>query len=208
MKFIKELTTYDQIIDLKRDHEIESQEIDKIKDYKTWQLKTDISNKRFLKRMNDLTKQKDSYALKGDLNANSLYHYTDLESCHNIIVDNQMISGEDGISFTTNPNLYKRGFVFWYPNKYSEGKHDKNTPVKMKFNFNKMKTDGLKFKTGSENLGTYAGEEEIRFIDYEINNCIKYIQEVIIIKEKTKNPSYLSKVIEALDENNIKYKVV
>jgi hypothetical protein len=133
-----------------------------------------------------------------------IYHYTTGDSLIYIIEDNEMY-GDDGISFTTHPNLYKRGFVFWYPNKYSKGRHHGNVGVKIKFDFNEMKNDGLKFKKGSENLGTHGGEEELRLITYELNNPIKYIKEIILFKDKEENYLELSNI---LKNKNINFKVI
>ena len=59
----------------------------------------------------------------------------------------------------------------------------------MKFTFDRMKSDFKSthyIRKGTEDMGTYAGEEEIRFVskDYMANleNPIDYIVEVIIIK--------------------------
>lgn len=73
------------------------------------------------------------------------------------------------------------------------------------FNLNKMKKDGLKFRKGSENIGTHSGEDEIRLKQDELENPIKYIKEIIIFKDKEKD--YL-KLTNLLDSNSLNYKLI
>jgi hypothetical protein len=176
-----------------------------IGDYDTWKFKYDLLYKQYTIEKDKLINHNpDPYALKGNINAKYIYHYTTGDNLIGIINDNILI-GDEGISFTTHPNLYKRGFVFWYPGKYSEGRHTKNVGIKIKFDFDAMKNSGLKFKVGSEGLGTNHGEEELRLMKYELKNPIRFIKEIIIFKEKEKN--YI-KVSELLDSKHIKYKIV
>ena len=60
-----------------------------------------------------------------------------------------------------------------------------------------MKTDGLKFRKGSENIGTHSGEDEIRLRQDELENPIKYIKEIIIFKDKEQK---ISRIIKFIDE--------
>jgi hypothetical protein len=197
--------TYDEILSLKKWYEEETKKLDDIKDFKTWSIKSKLLQKQYFDKMNKLTKKENPYGLEGDMNANYIYHYTNGNALEEIIEDNVLISGDDGISFSSNPNLYKRSFVFWFPNKYSEGKYHGNIGVKIKFDFNQMKKDGLKFRKGSENMGTHSGEDEIRLMEYELENPIKYIKEIIIFKDKENDYLKLSKL---LDNKNIKYKLI
>jgi len=208
---LNENSTYDKILSLDNWYKEERDKIDKnfdgTKDYKTWKLKTKQLQKQYFDKKNPLVNKDNSYALKGNMGATSIYHYTDGNALISIIEDNMMIGSGDygGISFTSHPNLYKRGFVFWYPNQYSKGKHHGNIGVKIKFDFNQMKNDGLKFKRGSENIGTHAGEEELFLGKDELHNPMKYVREIIIFKDKESEYLSLSKF---LDDKNIKYKIV
>lgn len=203
--FLIEEKAYDELMALKKWYNEEKDKIDKIKNLKKWKLKSDLLFKQYMNKKSEIEKKKNPYGLKGDIKANFIYHYTDGNSLIGIINDNAMIGSDEGISFTTHPNLYKREFVFWHSNKYSKGRHYGNIGVKMKFDFNKMKNDGLKFKIGSEDLGTYAGEDEIRLLKNELNNPLKYLVEIIIFKDKEDNYLELSKL---LNSKNIKHKIV
>lgn len=205
---VNENKTYDEILALKDWYASETKKLDNIKDFKKWKLKTKLLQNQYRNKMDKLTKEKNPFAMRGDKGASFIYHYTDADSLINIIKDNILLGGGDyygGISFTTHPNLYKRGFVFWYPGKYSQGKYHKNIGVKIKFDFNMMKKDGLKFKAGTENMGTHPGEEELRLLQNELDNPIKYIKEVIIFSNKEKRYKELSKL---LNDFQIKNKIV
>lgn len=205
---LNENKPYDELLSLNKWYEEEKERLDTIKDIKTWKLKSDFLFKQYLKRKNEITKNDDPYSLGGDINSKYIYHYTSGDALIDIINDNILIGGGDdygGISFSSHPNLYKRGFVFWHPNKHYEGRHHGNVGVKIKFDFNQMKGDGLKFKKGSENMGTHSGEDEIRLLKDELENPIKYIKEIIIFKDKENNYELLSKL---LNNKNVKYKIV
>lgn len=205
LSFFLEQKLYDDIIDFKKWYEEEREKIDKITDYKTWKAKNSLLAKQYNKKMNQFGKAPDAYALKGDVNAKFLYHYTTGESLLEIINSNEMYGDYGGISFTTHPNLYKRKFVFWHSNRYSKGRDYRNVGVKIKFDFTQMKEDGLIFKQGSEGMGTHAGEEEIRLKSDQLENPLKYVKEIIIIKDKEQD--YL-KISEFLNSKNIDHKVV
>lgn len=208
-EYINENKTYDSVVDLKQWYDDETKKNDNIKDFKRWKLKTQLLQKQYMEKKTELlTKNKDPYALKGNSKVNYIYHYTNGEALIDIIENNILIGGGDsygGISFTSHPNLYKRGFVFWYPNKYTEGKHHENIGIKIKFDFNKMKKDGLEFILGNEDIGTHSGEEEIRIKSDEIKNILNYVVDIIIFKNKEKD---YSKIIELLNKKNIKHKVI
>lgn len=212
---INENKVYDEILSLDRWYKEEKKKLDDIKNLKTWQLKSSLLSKKFRTLRDELTKkEKDPYALKGDNETKYIYHYTTSDSLIEIIENNEMIGDGDGneyvgISFTSHPNLYKRGFVFSHPNKYSQGRHHGNIGIKIKFDFNEMKKDGLKFKKGSEKMGTYSGEEELRLMQDQLENPIKYIKEIILFKDKEKEFSKLSeKITNLLKNKNIKYKII
>lgn len=207
-EFLSENKTYDELISLEKWYDEENKKLDNVKDFNTWKLKSKLLQKQYFNKKNEITKGDNPYGLEGDMNVNYIYHYTNGNSLVDIIEDNILIGGGDeygGISFTSHPNLHKRGFVFWYPNKYSEGKHHGNVGVKIKFDFNQMKTDGLKFRKGSENIGTHSGEDEIRLKQDELENPIKYIKEIIIFKDKEQKYLELSNL---LTNNSIKHKIV
>lgn len=203
----EEVSRYDQILKLKGWYKQENEKLDQIKDYKEWKYKTDRLMKIYLKKMNELTKGEDPYELGGDMDSKYIYHYTDESSLLGMLDDDMIVTGESGISFSSDSNLYKRGFVFWYPGKYSEGRHHGNTGIKIKFDFGAMKSSGLKFRVGNENIGTHSGEREIRYRGDEIENISKYIVEVIIFKNKIKDGS-LDNIKSKLDNLRIRYKVV
>jgi hypothetical protein len=205
---LNENKTYDDLLSLKKWYKEENKKLDNVKDFKTWEIKSKLLQKQYYEKYNEITKRENPFGEEGDMNANYIYHYTNGSSLIDIIEDNILIGGGDeygGISFTSNANLYKRGFVFWYPNEYSKGKHHGNIGVKIKFDFNSMKKDGLKFRKGSENIGTHSGEDEIRLKQDELNNPIKYIKEIIIFKDKEEDYINLSNF---LDSKNIKYKII
>lgn len=207
-KYINEQKAYDKIISLDKWYKDEDTKLKSEPDFKIWKIKHDRLFKQYLKRKEELNKKNDAFSLKGDLNANFIYHYTTVSALFNILTDNEMIGGGDeygGISFTSHPNLYKRGFIFWHPSENSEGRHHGNVGIKIKFDFNMMKNDGFNFKPGNSKMGTNSGEEELRLLDDEIQNPIKYIKEVIIFTSKDKNYNSL---IDLLQNNNIKYRLI
>lgn len=203
---INEEKNYDKLIKINQWYEDEKEKINKIKNFKLWNFKTKNLSKIYFKLINDLDKNDDDlYALRGNINNKYLYHYTNGDSLISILEDDVIETGGDGISFTTNSNLYKRGFVFWFSNEYSKGRNHTNTGVKIKLDFNKLKSNGYKFKVGNEYMGTHEGEEEIRYLGDEINNITNYIIEVILFREKESN---IDEVENILKLKNIKYKIV
>lgn len=205
-EIILENKSYDELLKLKKWYEEEKTKIEKIDNYKIWNYKSDKLLKKYISLMSDLnSKHDDLYALKGDLNNKYIYHYTNGDSLLSIIEDDTIESGGEGISFTTNSNLYKNGFIFWHSNEYSKGRNHTNTGVKIKLDFDLLKSDGYKFKQGNENIGTNEGEEEIRYRGDEINNISKYIVEIIIFKNKESNFNEIETI---LREKGIKYKII
>lgn len=206
--FLMEHKTYDKLTALKQQYRSEQEKNFEQYPYKKALLKNKMLFKQYLEKHDELSKEKNAYGLKGDMNAKYIYHYTDGDSLLRIIEDGYMIGGDDdygGVSFTSHPNLYKRGFVFWHPSKYSKGRHHGNIGVKMKFDFKKMKSDGMKFKGGSEDMNTHAGEDEIRLMVDDFHNPLNYIVEIIVFKNKESNYTELSNVLKSL---NIKHKIV
>ena len=208
MRLLNESSTNISLEDLKNWYDDELSKARGIADLKRRNLKLKQLQKRYISKFRELSTQKNFDTFAGNMNVKYIYHYTNGEGLIGIVQSDSLVSGGSsnaGISFTSNPNLYKRGFVFWHPSKYSQGKHDGNTGVKIKFHFEKMKKDGLKFRKGAESMGTHYGEQEIRFKGYEIENPFKYILEIIIIKNKESNYKQLTQF---LDKYDLKYKVV
>jgi hypothetical protein len=204
-EIILEEKAYDKMLKLKQWYETEKEKIEKITNYKLWKFRTNLLSKKYSKLMHELNIENDDlYNIKGNLNNKFIYHYTDGDSLIGIIDDDNIVSGGEGISFTTNSNLYKNGFIFWHSSEYSKGRNHTNTGVKIKLDFNLLKSDGYKFKQGNEDMGTHEGEEEIRFRGEEITNITKYIVEIIILKNKESNYEELETL---LHEKNIKYKI-
>lgn len=202
---IKENKTFDKLQDLQEWFDEEKSKIEKVRDFKKWKFKSDSLFREYMKRKRDLVDNSDNpYALKGDTKTSFIYHYTDVESLLGIINVNSMTLSGEGISFSSHPNLYKRGFVFWFGGKYTKSKDHSNLGVKIKLDYKKMLDDGYKFEVGNEDIGTHAGEEELRLIDDELKNPLKYVAEVILFKDKEN----IDKAIEILNEKSINYKVV
>lgn len=211
-KLIKEClfenNNYDELLKLEQWYENEYKKLDDIKNFKIWTIKSKFLYKEYRRKKTEILKKENPYGLEGNLSVSYIYHYTTGDALISIIRDNEIIGGGDeygGISFTSHPNLYKRGFTFWYPNEYSKGKHHGNVGVKLKFDFNKMKSDGLIFKKGSENIGTHSGEDEIRLKQDELKNPFKYIKDIIIFKNKESN---FLEVSEILKKQNIKHSII
>lgn len=197
--------TFDKMVDLEKWYEIEKGKLDTINNFKEWDIKSERLFKQYLKYKNKLTKLDNPFGLEGDLTSKYLYHYTNADGLERIIENNEMIGDTGGISFTTHPNLYKRGFIFTHPNKYYDGRTHNNIGIKMKFDFKSMKKDGYKFRKGNEDMGTHVGEDEVRLRTSEFENPLEYLLEVIVFKDK--EPDY-KHVVEILVNKNIKYKVV
>lgn len=181
-------------------------------DFKLWHLHNSAHMKEYFKRKAELEKQySDIYGMKGDRQSKFVYHYTTSEGLLGILETDTLDSGGvdsygyGGVAVSTHPNLYKYGFIFWWPSEYSEGKTDKNVGVKIKLDFKKLQSDGLKFISGSEELGTHVGEFEFRSKQDAIPNISKYIVEILIFKQK--EPNY-KELVNALSSTNLKFKVI
>jgi hypothetical protein len=204
-EIILEEKGYDKMLKLKQWYETEKEKLNKITNYKLWKFRTGLLTKKYYELMHKLNIENDDlYNIKGNLNSKYIYHYTSGDSLIGILDDDTILGDGEGISFTTESNLYKNGFIFWHSNEYSKGRDHTNTGVKIKLDFNLLKSDGYKFKQGNEDMGTHEGEAEIRFWGEEINNITKYIVEVIILKNKESNYEELETL---LHEKNIKYKI-
>jgi hypothetical protein len=201
------LESYDEYTKNQKEYEEELKKLDNIKDYSTWKNKSKRLIKKHILDQTKLKYNSDVEELSGDINANFLYHYTTCESAYDIIEDNEFIGTMNNISFTTHPNLYKRGFTFWHGNEYTKRKDHTNLSVKIKLDFNKIKKDGLEFELGSAQTGTVAGEKEIIIID-PINDVLKYLIEIIIIKDKEDNKNDLISLVNLLKSKNIKYHLI
>lgn len=221
-KHITENSNYDKLVNLQNWHKNEKNKLEadlkahkysdnKEKNFKIWELKSKRLYNYYFKKKGELeSKDSDLYAFRGDKNAKYIYHYTDEGGASGIFEDNYMNQNDedDGISFTTHPNLWKRYFVFYYPQGGEGGKTYKNVGIKIKFDFIKMKNDGLKFIRGNDFTGTHAGEEEVRLKSNGLDNPLKYIIEVIILKNKIKDEIYFEILIDELNGKNIPYKII
>ena len=186
------------------------QELEKIKDYKTWKYKSKAYSREYIRLKGELDKKygDELYGLGGDDTVKYIYHYTTGNNLLDIIDSNELIGGGDeygGISFSSDGNLWRNKFVFYHPSEYSDGVTYRNVGIRLKFDFNKMKNDGFKFKRGNENIGSHYGEFEIRLRKDELPNISKYLVNITIIKDKEKN--YLA-LIDFLDSHNIKYNTI
>lgn len=161
--------------------------------------KTKIINKELTNRLNDIDKGRD-----GDENSKFIYHYTDIYSLYNIIRKNVMY-GDTSISFTSDSNLYR--YRFWLAGDEEMSRDSSNTPVKIKFDFTLMKSDGLIFSKSAADTEIY--EYEIRLESLNLRNVTKYILEVIMIDSKIKKDRDLLDSLEGLlISKEIKYKFV
>lgn len=166
-------------------------------------------------------KSDDVLAMKGDLNAKYIYHYTTAYGLESIIDDDAMASITTKICFTTNSNLYKRKFVFMHPDEetYNKGRTWENSSCKIKLDLKKMIADGYIFHQGEEDgygSSTYPGEEELYLNPVElrelngstsVDNITKYIVEVFIVEKKEFDYD-LSELENLLKSKNIRYKIV
>lgn len=204
---INETNPTDKLSDLNQWFEEEKEKLKLIKNNKLWHLKHKSLYKEYNRLMNDLSKKygDDLYGLAGDINATYVYHFTTGDYFLQIMEDNYLMTGDYGISFTTNANLYKSKFVFYHASEHYEGKNWKNVGIRMKFNFNLMKSDGLKFKKGNENVGTHFGEYEILLRQDELENVSKYLIEVAVFRDKEKK---YEDIINFLKERNIKHIII
>lgn len=207
-EFLTENKAFDELQSLEKWYEEEIKKLEDIKDYKKWNIKTKLLYKEYTGKKNELLRKPNPNGLAGDMRVKYIYHYTTGDSLIGIIKDNELIGGGDeygGISFTSHGNLHKRGFVFWYANKYSKGKNHNNVGIKIKFDFMKMKRDNLKFRKGSENMGTHMGEDEIRLLQNELENPLKYIVDIVVFRNKEED--FLN-IIEFLKSKKIKHTIV
>lgn len=209
-EFLNEEQAYDKLQKLEKWFKEEQEKLDKVRDFKKWKFKSDVLYRTYYREKEKLNKFNNLYGLAGDKNVKYIYHYTNIEGLLGIVSENMLIGGGDeygGISFTSNPNLYKRGFVFMYGSRDIEGRDYKNSGVKIKFDFNKLKERGYKFRTGTEDIGTHSGEEELRLKQDELPHVSDYIVEVIIIGSKERNNNMIRTAIQYMDKLNIKYKL-
>lgn len=186
------------------------QELEKIKDYKTWKYKSKAYSREYIRLKGELDKKygDELYGLGGDVSVKYIYHYTTGNNLPSIINSDELLGGGNeygGISFSSDGNLWRNKFIFYHSSEYYEGVNYRNVGVRFKFDFNKMIADGYKFKRGSENIDTSYGEFELRLRKNELPNMSKYLVNITIIKDKEKD--YI-KLIEFLSSKNIKYTLV
>lgn len=169
------------------------EKFDRDKNLKEWKDENDRLMKEYFKESDYLSNLPNSYGLEGDVNAKETYHFTDPQSLLSIL-DVNHIYGEgetSGVSTTTNK-------AFDHPEltqvqAYGEG----NKPltfaekgVRIDLDLPKLKEDGVRIKKGSEHIGTFEGEFELRVGKYEgVENASKYIKQIQvdrkIVDEKT-----------------------
>ena len=156
-------------------------------------------------------KNNNQYGFKGDINSRYLYHITTTNSARSIIFDGHIMGGgeSNGVSTTTNINLVKQiQPIFYHPTEDSEGTTYKNLSTNFVLDFNKIKADNIKFKTGSDDelIGTHFGEEEIKlYPPNEELDLFKYLIKIIYDPSKEKNEDTKNKFIKLLKEKNIPF---
>ena len=138
--------------------------------------------KKYFEEQNIINRQENSFGLAGDKNAIETFHFTDADSIINILEDNKFESYGDyaGLSTTTNkffdhPELTN---VKWY----GEG----NKPftfamsgVRIDIDLEKIRQDNVRIRQGSEDIGTFIGEEELKLGKSDgIENASKYINQI------------------------------
>jgi hypothetical protein len=207
---LHEDTTFDKRMYLKKWYE---QEMNNLKDWidtnysdsnlKLYKYKQKKLSKIYDEKNKELESEKNPYGHEGNINASVIYHYTTGHNLINIINTDTIMSGGEGISFSTSGNLYKQGFVFW--GEIGNRRDDENVGIKIKLDFNAMKDDGYNFYIGSGEKGTYTGEYEIRFNGGAIDNVRKYLKEVYVFKDKEE---HFKEIINFLDNKNIKYSII
>ncbi|MES2287377.1 MAG: hypothetical protein V4547_16915 [Bacteroidota bacterium] len=143
--------------------------------------------KKQREEMDLIDNQPNSYGLKGDINAETTYHFTDPTSLLNILDENSLYGeGEvSGVSTTTNKGLGHPELST--VQQYGEGNKpltfaDKGIVIEL--DLQKLKKDGIKIKEGKESLGTFVGEEELKIGGYEgIKELNKYIKQIEVDKK-------------------------
>jgi len=143
--------------------------------------------KKQKEEMDLIDNQPNSYGLKGDINAPTTYHFTDPTSLLNILDENSLYGeGEvSGVSTTTNKGLGHPELST--VQQYGEGNKplsfsDKGVVIEL--DLQKLRKDGIKIKEGSENLGTFVGEEELKIGGYDgIKDLNKYIKQIEVDKK-------------------------
>jgi hypothetical protein len=104
-----------------------------------------------------------------------------------------------GSCFSTDGDLFKKGFCF--------AVDEKTAGIKMKLDFNKIKSDNYKYVLGDMDIGTVKAENEIRILG-ELKNVKKYLISVEVYPNKlsAKQESF-KQAIELLKKHNIKYRI-
>jgi len=239
--FLEVKSDYDKWLELDNAEKEEIANVKKIhqKLYKSGKIKDDdekeiYADDAFLRRTDAIMhkyaklkdrlhlKSDDVLAMKGDLNAKYIYHYTTAYGLVSIIDDDAMAAVNTKICFTTHNNLYKRKFIFSHPHDDGfgdAGRTWENSSCKIKLDLKKMIADGYIFHQGEEDgygSSTYPGEEELYLNPFElrelngstsVDNITKYIVEVFIVEKKEFDYD-LSELENLLKSKNIRCKIV
>ena len=156
--------------------------------------------------MDLLNKQPNSFGLEGDENANETYHFTDANSILSVLEENHLWGeGEtSGLSTTTNK-------AFDHPELTQvQAYGDGNKPttfekgIRVDLDLQKMKSDGIKVKKGSEALGTFVGEEELRIGGRKgVENASDYIKQIQVDRKIVDGKTF-EEIKKAASEKGIK----
>lgn len=168
--------------------------------------------KYILKQMFDLDNkykdEKNAYGLRGDKNANYVYHITTTSNAISILQDGEIYEGEEGgVATTTNKDLINKiNPIFYHPSHGGDGVTYKNLSTTFVFDFRKIKNDGIKYFVGDEEIGTQWGEEEIRILPktgrFPVFN---YLVKVIYDPSKEKDKNIEKELVKILKDKNIKF---
>jgi tRNA nucleotidyltransferase (CCA-adding enzyme) len=151
------------------------------------------------------------FGMAGEINANEVSHFTTTGGALGILQDGYIMENDEGgVSTTTNKNLVKDiKPVFYHPQESGyEGVTYRNLSTQFVLDLNKIKSDGIKVKKGSESRGTHIGEEEIRI--YPKNgelDIYKFLIKVIFDPSKEKDKTTQDELIKELKSHDIKYYV-
>ena len=159
-----------------------------------------ISNKEAFENINNRRrlyislkqKVKDFSGLIGDKDADTTYHFTNYGAIVNILNDNIIEGYSDvaGVSTTTYEGFGDSVRYFGVgnvPNTFAQG------GVRIDLDLQKIKKHNIRIREGSENIGTFGGEYELKIGKYEgIENISEYIKGInvdpnILSKEQIQN---------------------
>jgi hypothetical protein len=149
----------------------------------------------------------------GDVNTKYIYHCTILSALERILETNifkagYMMEGEKGICFSSDADLYKKGFYFSTDAYSGIELTDKTCGIQIKVDFEAIKNDGYDYIVGSGDEGTSQGENEIRILGSTISSARKYITMVYLYPTKlAAMGESLEDAKKLLDSKMIKYRL-